>query len=442
MISLVLCAIAYLVTWYASRRSIVAGLSALLAIGYVYGIVRANIPQSFSHFIFDAAVAGFYVVHLPRLWSPAQPYEVRRIRAWMLLLLGWPLLLALVPVQDPLIQIVGLRGNTFLVPFVLVGASLEPSELRRLAKVFAILNVAAFGVGVAEFTFGIEPFFPRNTVTELIYRSHDIAGYSAHRIPSTFSSAHAYGGTIVATLPFILGVWGDAKGRTRERILLAAAVVATSIGIFMTGARLPAVILFALALLVTVHGRMGVKTRIGWLVAMTAVAFAVMTNERLQRFRTLEDTSAVAERVQGSVNRSFLELAAQYPLGNGLGGGGTSVPYFLQDRIRDPVNMENEYARIMLEQGIAGLCIWVAFIGWMLLASLKRRPTELLIGHRLARAMLVLSFGAAMIGTGTLTSIPGTVVVLMCCGWSCGRTVRRQEATARARVGEPEPQYG
>lgn len=442
MISLVLCAIAFLVTWHESRRSVVAGLSTLLAIGYAYGIVRANIPQAFSHFIFDAAVAGFYAVHLPRLWSPAQPYEVRRIRAWMLLLIGWPILLTLVPVQDYLIQIVGLRGNTFLVPFVLVGASLEASELRRLAKVFAVLNVVAFGVGVAEFILGIEPFFPRNAVTELIYRSRDIAGYSAHRIPSTFSSAHAYGGTIVATLPFILGVWGDAKGRPRERILLATAVIATSIGVFMTGARLPAILLFGLALLVTVHGRMSVRNRIGWLVAMTAVAFAVMTSERLQRFRTLEDTTAVAERVHGSVNRSFLELAAEYPLGNGLGGGGTSVPYFLQDRIRDPVNMENEYARIMLEQGIAGLCIWVAFIGWMLLSSLMRRPAELLMGHRLARAMLVLSFGAGMIGTGTLTSIPATVIVLMCCGWACGRTVRRQEATARARVAEVEPQYG
>ena len=88
-------------------------------------------------------------------------------------------------------------------------------------------------------------------------------------------------------------------------------------------------------------------------------------DERLQRFRSLQDPEFIAQRFGDSVNVSFLELVRKYPLGNGLGGGGTSVPYFLQNRIRNVVVMENEYARILLELGIPGLLMWVLFIGWV-----------------------------------------------------------------------------
>ena len=85
------------------------------------------------------------------------------------------------------------------------------------------------------------------------------------------------------------------------------------------------------------------------------VAYGVSGDERLQRFRSLQDPGFIAQRIGDSVNLSFIELVRTYPLGNGLGGGGTSVPYFLQDRIRNVVMMENEYARILLELGIPGL---------------------------------------------------------------------------------------
>ena len=85
------------------------------------------------------------------------------------------------------------------------------------------------------------------------------------------------------------------------------------------------------------------------------LAYGVSGEERLQRFRPLQDPGFIAQRIVGSVNRSFIELVRRFPLGNGLGGGGTSVPSFLQDRIRNPVMMENEYRGILLELGLPGL---------------------------------------------------------------------------------------
>jgi len=51
----------FLASLIAGRNSRVAGLVTTIGIGYVYGIVRANVPEAGSHFIFDAAVLGFYV---------------------------------------------------------------------------------------------------------------------------------------------------------------------------------------------------------------------------------------------------------------------------------------------------------------------------------------------------------------------------------------------
>ena len=86
------------------------------------------------------------------------------------------------------------------------------------------------------------------------------------------------------------------------------------------------------------------------------------SQERLQRFLTLRDTEALVERIGWSINTSLIEAVVEYPLGNGLGGGGTSIPYFLQDRIRHPVLLENEYARIVLELGLPGLGLWLVFL--------------------------------------------------------------------------------
>ena len=104
-------------------------------------------------------------------------------------------------------------------------------------------------------------------------------------------------------------------------------------------------------------GRVKGAYRFRWLILLALLAYSVGGDERLQRFRSLQDPEFIAQRFGGSVNMSFFELVRKYPLGNGLGGGGTSVPYFLQDRIRNVVVMENEYARILLELGIPGLLI-------------------------------------------------------------------------------------
>ncbi|MCP5842991.1 hypothetical protein NL296_27460, partial [Klebsiella pneumoniae] len=91
--------------------SLVAGLCVLMTVGYAYGIVRANVPETFSHFIFDAAVVGLYATQLGRKPNAEERRRQRALSAWVTFLVVWPLLLFFVPVQTYEVQLVGLRGN-------------------------------------------------------------------------------------------------------------------------------------------------------------------------------------------------------------------------------------------------------------------------------------------------------------------------------------------
>ena len=425
MIGLVLCAIAFALSAIAGRRSLTAGICTVLTIGYLYGIVRANVPQTFSHFIFDAAVGGLYVTQLLVRLPPLDRMRLRGLMGWFIPLVGWPVILALVPIQDPIIQLVGLRAAVFLLPFAVLGARLANEDIEYIALWCAGLNVFAFGFAVAEFVNGVEPFFPRSAVTELIYRSKDLAGMTAYRIPATFSSAHAYGGTVVLTLPLLLGVWWRPGLARERRIPLAAGCAAAVIGIFMAGPRLPAVVLFIVFTAALLSSNIRGGARMAGVILAVVAGWTVSRDVRLQRFTTLQDTEFVAERVQGSVNKNFVGLVRDYPIGNGLGGGGTSIPFFLQERLRNPIGMENEYARIVAEQGVPGLLLWVGFIFWMLRRAVVRRSQQLFLARRLSLVTCTVFFAIGLIGTGLFTSIPQTALMLLYVGWLVVPTVAR-----------------
>jgi hypothetical protein len=416
VITIGLCVAALLGTYAAARRSLPAGFGALLVVGYAYGIVRANQLDGYSHLLFDCALLGLYAA---RLFSPLSPVERIRLDplfTWLVVLIGWPIVLFLVPRQDVLVELVGLRGNIFMLPCLVLGASMTRDELYSLACWLAALNIAAGIFGAVQFVVGIEPFFPRNPVTEILYRSGDIAGYSAYRIPSSFTSAHAYAGTMVLTLPLMLAAWMQPTRRPWHHWLFNVAVPISVLAVFATGARLPFVLLLIVAGAALFSAQVRVGHKLRWLFVAAVIVWAVSGEERLQRFATLRESDYVTERIVGSVNIGFFELAATYPMGNGLGGGGTSIPYFLQDRIRNSVGMENEYARVLLEQGIPGLLVWTVFLIWLFTRAPAVDPASRAL-RQLIRVCGIGVFASGALGVGLLTSIPSTAVLLLSVGW-------------------------
>jgi hypothetical protein len=276
--------------------------------------------------------------------------------------------------------------------------------------------VVALGFAGAEYFLGVPRFFPYSPVTEIIYASGDVAG-GFLRIPSIFSSAHAFGGTMVASMPFLIGLWAGTQ-KPIYRLLGLIAIPAALVGVLMSATRQNFVFGSLMVVFTLLAIPMKGTHRLFFLLILGVVAYIALSNARFQRFKTLDDKEYLATRIAGSVNRNFWEILSEYPMGNGLGGGGTSMPYFLQGQVRNPIGMENEYARILAEQGIVGFLIWLSFLVWVfsrVRITFAKGPWA--IPRRLLWGFIATAFGTAWIGTGLLTSIPLTVLLIMGTGW-------------------------
>jgi len=423
--------LAFLGVLVLTLRSIGLGLLGVFAVGYFNGVVRANYLSVYTTFMFDFALLGLYVGFLAG-W-PRETAEAFRNPAgrWVLLLAIWPVLLTLVPVNDFLVQLVALRATVWFLPALLVASRLRASGLVVIARGLAVLNLVALAGGIYVYRYGVEALYPRNAVTLIIYMSKDVGGFEYYRIPSFFLSAQAYGGAMLFSFPFLLDrVFGRGVGLL-DRLLAAAGVAAAVGGILLCAARLPIVLFGVMMLIAWVVARLHLG--IGALaVGLSAIGVVVAgTDERLQRATTLEDTEYVSERVQGSANASFVELMRDYPAGAGMGSSfGTSIPYFLADRAPVAIGLENEYSRILVDQGLVGLGLWLVFLGW----HLHRPPPARLdvpwgLGIVFMYALVTTNWLTAFIGAGTLSSVPGSVLLLT----QMGVLVRVREVTASPR---------
>ncbi len=417
MVAILLCILAFGITNWAARRSLVAGITAMLGVGYLYGIVRANVISPFSHFIFDASLAGLYLNQLSVHLSPEESKRSASLRMWMVALIAWPVFVCFMPFQTPLISLVGLRGNVFFLPLCLLAVRMKSRDWLSLSSALAGLNLLALCFGLAEYFLGIERFFPVSPVTAIIYASRDVAGFQFFRIPATFTNAHAYASTMVTTLPLLIGAWTQAQTGSARRLFLLSGAGAAILGVLLASARVHAAAAGLVMAATLLQSQMPARKRMLWGGLIAAALVLLVSNERFERVTTLADTEAVEGRIQGSVNRTFLEVLFEYPMGNGLGGGGTSIPSFLEGQVNKPVAIENEYARILLEQGVIGLLIWLAFTFRFLASPYVWVHGEWSVARRLTWVCCAVFFGTSMIGTGLMTSIPTTGLLLLGIGW-------------------------
>jgi hypothetical protein len=417
MLAVGLCILAFCSTFLTSRRSLWQGILVLLTWGYYYGILRANLQAGYAHFLFDAAIVALYIAQLDRALNASEKRRTGALRSWLVCLVGWPLVVCFFPFQPLLVSLVGLRGSAFLLPIALLGARLTGPDVARLGAGLAGLNLTVLGFAAAEYIYGIEGFYPLSPVTQIIYASRDVAGYTAHRIPATFANAHAYAGTMVMTLPFLFGAWA-VEGRRQYQRGLMLGMVAAGLGVLMAATRTHFVVMLAVVTFAVLMGRIEGRQRVALLAAVAVLTLLTLRNARFQRFTTLADREMVENRIAGSVNRKFWEILAEYPWGNGLGGGGTSIPYFLAERVNNPIAMENEYARILGEQGIPGLLIWMFFIGWFITRRSALMNVPWADGRRVAWFACCCYLGIGLTGTGLLTSVPQAALMMINLGWA------------------------
>lgn len=440
MTALAICVLAFGTTYFIGKRSLGLGLISMLFWGYFFGIIRANLLTTASYFVFDAAVVGIYLSQKRLL---ASDRRTSALRGWFWLLMLWPVLLLAMPFQPFLVSMVGLRGAVLFLPMMLIGSRLRENDLGYLTFGFAALNLIALGFGGAEYFMGLERFFPQNAATVLIYGSADVAG-GYNRIPAIFANAHLYGGTMAASVPYLIGGWEHVQNR-KARWFILAGVGAAFLGVLLSATRLNFVICAGLTAVTVLNGRMAPKKRVMFVLLILVMIGVAMRNSRFQRFKSLSDTDYVEDRIAGSVNRGFLEILLEYPMGNGLGGGGTSIPYFLAGQVRNPIGLENEYARILCEQGIIGLLLWAGFVAWYL----SRFSNVFAKGpwgtwRRLVWCMSVFGLGIGAIGMGMLTAVPETAIFLLGLGWTATpvfQETRAKQVAGAAPAGRRQSGY-
>lgn len=395
------------------------GLCALLGWGYFYGILRAHYVASYGHFIFDAASMGFYAGMLVKPPTSLERYRWRKIYPWFMVLTIWPIFMALIPIQHYLVQLVGLRGNIFFLPFLLIGCMLDSTGKSLFVKTMGLLNILVFGVALGEYFLGVETFVPSNEVTTIIFNSADIVGGNL-RIPSTFLTAHAYAGTMVATLPWLVGeMLIELKRGSRGglgALLLAGGTLCALIGVFIAGPRQPIVLLGLLIVASVLSGNVDFRFLLVLGFFATILAYFVSQNERMQRFTELQDMEMVKTRIEMSLNLTFLEVLVDYPMGNGVGAGGTSIPFFLQHLLDTNVKLENEYARVLLEQGLPGLILFVAFVAWVFTRRIMAGDPDQFSKTQL-KLLGFVTFSTAFIGLGLMSSVPGTAMTMISIGF-------------------------
>jgi hypothetical protein len=409
---LILCATGFLAARAMARRSLGDALGFLVLVGSSYGLARAVFLDGLTHFWFDASVVGAYLGGLP-VALRATRERAGALRAWVLVLCGFALLLVLVSPfidsQPVLIQLVGLRPAALFVPLVLFGAAMEIEQWTRFSTWAAWVAIGCAAVAVAELAFGVETFFPKNEAANIVYASRDV-GEGELRIPSSFSSAHAYAGTMVGLLPILIF---RLRSRGWSALLTWSAIGAASFGVLISGARTPVLIFGVLAAVAFVGSVRSVRQTLALVVLGIVLAVTVSRFEQFKRIETLRDEEMVASRFESSVNLSVLDAIGNYPLGRGLGSAfGTSIPYFLADEARPQLGAENEYARIALEEGVIGLVLWLGFIGFTLIRDPRRLKMLGGLPDRMVYALCLASWGQGLIGAGMLASVPGTLLLL------------------------------
>ncbi len=419
-IGLVLTALCTLSVFVLARRSPGHAMGVLLLVGANIGYIRAHYATSLTMFLFDIGCVSFYA---GALLSPQMRARLHNIGGalphWFFWLCAWPALLLLVPTQPFLVRLVGFRDAIFYLPFLLVGYVLTPEDRRQLAKWLAVIVLLALGEAWLEVHFGLAALFPPIPVDFLILAAHDVhvGHHLTYRIPAFFVAAAVYGEFCVLSVPFLVAAVVDKQRSAKMRLLALLALTASLLGVLYCASRSDFLIMAGLLFTALLVARMPVHFKVMLALLALAGGLLMLRTPRFQRSLTLQNTAADQRRVQFSVNQSFIALLEKYPMGNGLGGGGSNMPSFLQHAVRHRVTLENEYARIMLEQGIPGLILWCAFLLYFFLRGQPFKVRREKAANTLAYACCAALILQAMLGLGLYETTPSAAFLFLLMGW-------------------------
>jgi hypothetical protein len=427
VLAISLCALGFVISYGLARRSIGHGLGAAFIGGYFYGILRVNITEAAAQLVFDVSLVGVYLACFQQSLSQDLQNKTSTLRAWCIFLVGWPLVLTVAPFGHLIIQLVGLRNAAFFVPMLLVATRFTQGEFCTFGRWLAVLNLVALTFAFMEYVLGVEAFFPRNPLSEIIYRS--TAGEGSLRIPATFANAHCFGGAMVCSLPFLFGAYLYNPSSKWSPILIAG-FVAACMGILLSSTRSNIVYAVgSLAVLFVRHrGLLAQRAIVGLLViTVPAIAYFLSVGDaRIHRYEMIQ----VADFMEGGRvgNISYIieivdfttDCALKNPLGAGLASG-VSIPNFLLEylppRFDQPVIKESEFARIAITQGVVGVLAWFGFLIWLFGANRAPGTKQTKSTYSFMYFLTLMIVASGIWCVGVLAAVPMAAMVYLMMGF-------------------------
>jgi hypothetical protein len=296
--------------------------------------------------------------------------------------IAWSLVMAVpLALVDWRIPLVGLKLDFSFLPLLVPGYMIarEPGGVRRLLIGIVAVGIPACLIGIVQGTIGPEflrPSLPTPDLRLELVRNGDV-----FQPTGTFADAGRFGSMaqVMLTSSLALLVMGWRTDRSLLRLFAASAVVISASAVWVHAGKTGLVVSAALIVVAVIGAgaaeRRSSLTRVG--ATAGVVVFAVvgvffflpeLSADRVDYFRdTLDPRSSSNQwslRFAGWEDNTLRGLQGGGLLGSGTGAGSLGLQYLGDESAHDltgVAQVEGGYAVVLLEWGIVGLVLWLAW---------------------------------------------------------------------------------
>ena len=319
---------------------------------------------------------------------------------WLLIFIALGVIQVFNPYSPNILYgLLGFKLYFFYVPMMFAGYAYVRSEtdLQKFLKLNMWITIVVSGLGIAQSILGLSFLNPAELAPDLqnlgrLVRVSPLTHVAVSRPTSVFVSDGRFAQFL--TMMFLLGfgaIGYTVLKRQARPVLLLCALGVTTVAAVLTGSRSAFLSLIGNSIALTaafywgVPERMRRSLRIGRAVrriafvgaAAIALAILLIPEQFYARWtfysETLSPTSSASEfgfRSWQYPLRAFMSAFSQphWILGNGIGTTSLGVQYVASTlgRQRPDVGVESGYGQLILEFGVLGLALWVAWTSALL----------------------------------------------------------------------------
>lgn len=406
------------------RANPVANLLLILAlvIGFLHGWLKYKYPGGIMVYAYDIPLMMALALSALTVSKGLTLFPKSRTSTALQIVLALCIIYGLLPTEVPyLVRMASFRGWALVPLMYLMGYHLFRSreQLAFYGVLILLMSVVTAIYGARQDPEVLRQMAEANRTLENMMRGSFYAdeGVTKFRVFSTFVSAAAFGSTMAYSL--LIGLaWISQPGmKVGVRLLLAAIMVPTAYGIFLSASRSALVIVGVSLLIIAWYRRSLFKLAVpaALMLGLLLVVAQLTGTSSLNRLSVLADPSVVMSRIY-IVVRPAINHLLESPLGGGLGRSGHGLPSALGHLVSrfDWKPVDGDVGRVAVDFGVFGLVaftvLFVAGSRDSLLWMRRLRETDLETTAVTAGTMFIAAFISFPVGSPFLAIPVGAII--------------------------------